>query len=194
TPALASVNTSPASGCPRAIVTGSTPAAGCTGYVPTTFLIGGPFDIINLGTAAAPQLFQATQYQRTVPDPYIENYSNLRFDVKASNKDSITVRYLKQSQDNVAGTGTTSAGWLGDVPFTSKHFGGDWTRTWSSRFVTEFRPNYQRIGGVFGGGCKTGTPGCIPDPLDIAVALARIDFSGSLGLTKSNALGSIGPA
>ncbi len=194
TPGLASVNTNPATGCARAILTSATPAAGCTGYAPTTFLIGGPFDIVNLGTATAPQLFQATQYQRTVSDPYIENYSNLRFDVKATSRDSITVRYLKQVQDSVAGTGTTSAGWLGDVPATSKHFGGDWTHTFGSNLVMEFRPNYQIIGVKFGGGCSTGTPGCISDPLDIAVNLANISFSGALGLTKSNALGTIGPA
>jgi outer membrane receptor protein involved in Fe transport len=194
TPALASVNTNPATGCPRAIVTGSAAPAGCTGYVPTTFLIGGPYDIINLGTATAPQLFQAAQYQRTVSTPYTENYSNLRFDFKATERNSITVRYLNQKSASVGGAACCSNGFIGDVPAGSKHFGGDWARTISSKIVNEFRANYQRIIVDFGGGCITGAPGCIPPSSDIGVALANIGFSGSLGLTKSNALGTIGPA
>jgi outer membrane receptor protein involved in Fe transport len=195
TPGLASVNTNPATGCPRAILTGATPPTGCTGYTPTTFLIGGPFDVVNLGTATAPQLFQAAQYQRTVSTPYIEDYYNLRFDLKATEKDSITVRYLNQTSASVGGASCCSGGFIGDVPAGSKHFGGDWTRTISSRMVNEFRANYQRIIVDFGGGCKTGTPGCIPPSTEIGVALANIAFPVALGLTKtSSALGTIGPA
>jgi outer membrane receptor protein involved in Fe transport len=195
TPGLASVNTNPASGCPRAILTGSAPPAGCAGYVPTTFLIGGPYDIVNLGTAAAPQLFQAAQYQRTVSTPYTENYYNLRFDAKATERDSITVRFLNQKSANVGGAACCTNGFIGDVPAGSKHFGGSWTRTLSSKMVNEFRANYQRIIVDFGGGCKTGDPGCIPPSSDIGVALANIAFPVALGLTKtSSALGTIGPA
>src|SRR5437588_8395579 len=169
TPGLASINTNPATGCPRAILTGSTPAAGCTGYVPSTFLIGGPFDVINLGTATAPQLFQAAQYQRTVSTPYTENYYNLRFDAKVTDRNSVTVRYLNQTSANVGGAACCSGGFIGDVPAGSKHFGGEWTRTISSRMVNEFRASYQRIIVDFGGGCKTGDPGCIPPSNEIGV-------------------------
>lgn len=187
----------------RAIPIGGAPPTACAAvpYAPfinpatgQAFLTGGPYDTINLGTLAAPILFQAAQYERTVSTPYVENYSNLRFDFKATSKDSLTFRYLKQVQQSVAGTGSTSGGWLGDVPATSKHYGADWTHTFGSNLVTEFRPNYQAIGVKFGGGCSTGDPGCISDPLDLAVNLANISFSGALGLTKSNALGTIGPA
>jgi outer membrane receptor protein involved in Fe transport len=195
TPVQALINTNPASGCPRAIGVGVTPPAGCTGYANLgNFLIGGPFDVVNLGTAAAPQLFQAAQYQRSVSTPYVENYYNLRFDGKVTNRNSVTVRLLNQHSDNVNGLSCCSNGWNGDVPASSKHFGGDWTSTVTSKMVNEFRANYQRISVDFGGGCTTGTPGCITGSSDIGINLANIAFSGSLGLTKSNALGGFGPA
>jgi outer membrane receptor protein involved in Fe transport len=194
TPGLASVNTSPAAGCPRAVLTASGPPAGCTGYVPTSFLIGGPYDIVNFGTATAPSLFQAAQYQRTTPQGYVEDYYNIRFDLKVSDQDSINVRYLNQSAVSVQGLSCCSSGWNGDIPSGSKHFGGSWTRTWGSSWVTEFRPNYQKIVVDFGGGCVNGTPGCIPSSNEIATAFTNIAFSGALGLTKSNALGGFGPA
>ena len=168
----------------------STPAAGFQG----PFLVGGPYDVINLGTAAAPQLFQAAQYQRTVSTPYTENYENLRFDSKPTDRDSVWVRWLNQKQNSVNQLSCCSNGWNGDVPATSKHFGGAWTRTVTNTVVNEFRANYQRIGVEFGGGCPSGTPGCISGPLEIGTNLANIAFSGSLGLTKSNALGGFGAA
>jgi hypothetical protein len=195
TPVQALINTNPASGCPKAIAVGATPPAGCTGYANLgNFLIGGPFDVINLGTATAPQLFQAAQYQRTVPTPYTENYYNLRFDAKATSRDNITVRFLRQVGNSINQLSCCSSGWNGDVPATSKHFGGEWTHTFNSKFVLTARPNHQLISVDFGGGCTNGVPGCIPGSADIGTALANVAFSGSLGLTKSNALGSYGPA
>jgi outer membrane receptor protein involved in Fe transport len=191
-----------AAGCPRSITAGSASPAGCgvyTAYLnPATgapFFAGGPFDVVNIGTANAPNLFQATQYERTVPDPYIENFWRFRFDVRPTSKDSVSFRLLHQRGDNVAGVGTTSAGWLGDVPFGSKNLGGSWTRQISNRFVNEAKIFYQRIGVEFGGGCPQGTPGCIPGPANIATAFTNIAFASGLGLTKTtSAFGTIGPA
>jgi outer membrane receptor protein involved in Fe transport len=195
TPGLASVNTNPASGCPRAILTSSAPPAGCTGYAPTTFLIGGPYDIVNFGTATAPQLFQAAQYQRTVSTAFNEDYYNIRFDARITDQDNVTVRYLKQTAASENALMTTTSGWNGDVPSGSKHFGGSWTRTWGSNLVTEFRPNYQKIAVEFGGGCTNGIPGCIPGPTEIATAFTNLSFTGNTpGLSKGNVLGGFGPA
>jgi len=60
--------------------------------------------------------------------------------------------------------------------------------------VNDVKINYQRIGVEFGGGCTTGTPGCIPGPAEIGSALANITFPVALGLTKGVSLATIGPA
>ena len=164
----------------------STPQAGFTG----PFQIGGPYDVINLGG----NLFQAAQIERTVSTAYNENYYSLRFDAKPTDRDNVTVRYLNQKGVSENGVGTISIGFLGDLPASSKNFGGGWTRTLTNTIVNEFRGSYQKIGIEFGGGCDVATPGCTPGPAQIGSALARIDFSGALGLTKTNALQSIGPA
>jgi Carboxypeptidase regulatory-like domain len=196
-----------AQGCPRSITVGSAQPTG-TGGVPcgayTTYLnpatgqpffAGGPFDVVNIGTANAPNLFQASQYERTVPIPFTENYYSFRFDVKPTNKDSVTFRLLNQHSAAVAGVGTVSTGWLGDVPAGSRNLGGSWTRQISNRIVNEAKVFYQRIGVEFGGGCTNGAPGCIPGPLQIDTAFTNIAFASGLGLTKTtSAFGAIGPA
>ncbi|HEY6216187.1 MAG TPA: carboxypeptidase regulatory-like domain-containing protein [Pyrinomonadaceae bacterium] len=193
-------NLAPPSGCPRALAVTATPAPGCGVYTtfinPATgnpFLTGGPFDTINLGTAAAPQLFQAAQYQRTRPVGFNEDYYTIRLDLRVTDKDNITLRHIRQTSASQNAVGTISSGFTGDLPANSKHYHAQWTRTFTS-LVNELRTNYQRIGVEFGGGCNPSTPGCIPGPSQIDVAFANISFSPALGLSKSNALPTIGPA
>jgi len=173
-----------ASGTP---VTG--PVAACGGQ---TFTTGGPFDAVNLGTAANPLCFQAAQFQRTVTQGYKEEYYTFRLDVKPTDRNNITFRYLKQQSASINGLNCCSSGFLGDIPAGSENIGGSWTRTLSNTMVNEFRASYQKIGVEFGGGCDTSTPGCIPGPAELGSALANISF-GSFGVTKTNALATIGP-
>lgn len=201
TPISTAFNLSAATGCPRAIAVGSTPPAGCgtyTAYVnPATgqpFLTGGAYDTLNFGTAAAPNLFQAAQYERTRPTDYTETYWSLRFDVRPTNKDNVNFRYLKQSSVSKNGLGTISSGFTGDIPAGSTNYGGTWARQFTNSTLNELRINYQRIGVEFGGGCDATTPGCIPGPDKIGVALANVAFPVALGITKTNTMPAIGPA
>ena len=59
--------------------------------------------------------------------------------------------------------------------------------------VNEFRGSYQKINVEFGGGCGTGTPGCIPGPAEIGESIANVTF-GALGLTKTNTVTGFGAA
>ena len=194
-------NLSAPTGCPRAIAVSATPAAGCGAYTtfinPTTgqpFLTGGPYDTLNFGSAAAPQLFQAAQYERTVPVGYSENYYTLRLDLRVTDKDSINLRYIDQKSASANALVGPAGGFNGDLPAGSRHYGAGWTRTFSNTVVNEFRASYQKIGVEFGGGCDPSTPGCIPGPAQIDVALANIAFPVALGITKTNAMPTIGPA
>jgi len=202
TPINTAFNLTPATGCPRAIAVGSTAPAGCGTYTafinPATgqpFLTGGPYDVLNFGTAAAPVLFQAAQYQRTVPTSNTENYYSIRFDAKATNRDNITFRYLNQKSASKNGLVGPASGFNGDIPAGSTNYGGNWTHIFSNSKLNDFRANFQRIGVEFGGGCDTATIGCIPGPLEIGSSLANIAFPVALGITKPGiTMPTIGPA
>jgi outer membrane receptor protein involved in Fe transport len=201
TPINTQFNLSAPAGCPRAIAVGATPTAGCGTYTtfinPATgqpFQTGGAYDTLNLGTAAAPQLFQAAQYERSLPTASNEDYYSIRFDVKPTNKDSVTFRYLNQESISQNGLGTISSGFTGDIPVGSTNYGGNWSRSFTSSILNDFKLNYQKIGVEFGGGCEASTPGCIPGPANIDVAFANIAFPVALGITKTNAMPTIGPA
>lgn len=201
TPTPTKFNLSAPAGCARAIAVTATPAAGCGTYTtfinPATgqaFLTGGPYDTLNWGTATAPQLFQAAQYQRTRPVGYNEDYYTLRFDLRFTDKDSINLRYIDQKSASQNANGSIASGFTGDLPAGSKHLGAGWTHTFSNSIVNEFRASYQKIAVEFGGGCDPSTPGCIPGPASIDVAFANIVFSPALGITKTNAMPTLGPA
>jgi hypothetical protein len=194
-------NLSAPSGCPRAIAVTATPGPTCGTYTtfinPSTgqpFLTGGPFDTLNWGTAASPILFQAAQYQRTRPVGFNEDYYTLRFDLRVTKKDSLTARYIKQKSAAQNALGSIASGFNGNIPAGSKHIGASWTRTISNNVLNEFRYSFQEIAVEFGGGCEPSTPGCIPGPAQIDVAFANISFSPALGITKTNAMPTIGPA
>ena len=120
--------------------------------------------------------FPGAQYQRNQPTAFTENYLTLRFDVKASNRDDITVRYLKQTSASQNALATPASGFNGDIPAGSKNMGVAWIRQINNTMVNDARVTYNKINVEFGGGCTTGTPGCIPGPAEIGVALANIVF------------------
>ncbi|MEP6570335.1 MAG: carboxypeptidase regulatory-like domain-containing protein [Acidobacteriota bacterium] len=148
--------------------------------------VSNPFATITLGG----QTFQAFQPERNVSTPFKETDYSVRFDLKVSQKDNVTVRYLNQNQDSVNGLAQTN-GFSGDIPATSQNLGGSWTHTFSNTIVSDFRATRQKIGVEFGGGCATGIPGCIPAPTEIGSAVTNITFPV---VSAGRALTSIGPA
>jgi len=197
-----SFNLTAPTGCAKVIAVGATPAAGCGTYTtfinPATgqaFLTGGPFDVINLGTAAAPSLFQAAFAERDYSAPFTENEWSTRFTVKPTNKDNIDFRYLKQVQLFV-NNGGSSNGFSYDVPATSKNLGGTWTRQISNTFVNEAKVTTQDLRVEFGGADPGFGASAIPKPADIAKTIASITFASPLvGVRNtSSALSTIGGA
>jgi outer membrane receptor protein involved in Fe transport len=147
--------------------------------------VANPFGTVILNG----QSFQVAQPEYNIAVPFTENDYSARFDIKASNKDNITFRYLHQSQ-NFVNALAQSNGFSGDVPAGSKNLGGNWTHQLSSSMVSEFKAYYQRIGVEFGGGCNTTAPGCIPGPLNIGDAITNVTFPTLNG----RSIQSIGPA
>jgi outer membrane receptor protein involved in Fe transport len=176
----------PGNGAIQAIATSS--AFAIPGARPRTD-IANPFTTITLGG----QTFQAAQPERDVSTPFKETDYSARFDLKVSQKDNVTVRYLKQSQNFINNLATVN-GFTGDVVASSRNFGGIWTHQISNSIVSEARATYQKIGVVFGGGCDQAVLGCIPDAINIGSAVTNISFpvvSGTralLGIGPSTAL------
>jgi outer membrane receptor protein involved in Fe transport len=121
--------------------------------------------------------FQVAQPEFTISTPYTENEYSLRGDVKPSNKDNVTVRYERQRQTYVnslqQNNGFTN-GFTGDIPASSKNFGGTWTRTLGNALVNEFKAFYQKIGVEFGGCSAAADAACIPGPLQIGSTFTSI--------------------
>jgi outer membrane receptor protein involved in Fe transport len=195
----AQMNLNAPAGCTKIILASATPAAGCGTYSvvnnPSTgqpFLIGGPYDVLNLGTATAPDLYQVAQYEHPYNFSYNEDYWELRGDIRPTKRDSASVRYISQTSASLNGTTATAGGFHGDLPAHSKNLGGDWTHQFTNAIANNFRLSRQQIGVEFGGGCAVKTPGCVPGPADIGVSLANIGFS--FAAVNGSAIGTIGAA
>jgi len=132
--------------------------------------------------------FLVGQPQYTISTPFTENDYSFRFDVKPTNNDNVTFRYLHQRQDFVNSLAQTN-GFSGDIPAGSKNLGGNWTRQLGTKMVNDVKAYYQRIGVEFGGGCGNSL-GCIPGPLDIGNAITNITFPTLSG----RSIQSVGPA
>jgi outer membrane receptor protein involved in Fe transport len=189
-------------GCAKVIAVTAAPAAGCGTYTtfinPATgapFLTGGPYDVLNLGSSAAPNLFQAAFAERDYAAPFTENEWSARFTVKPSNKDNVDFRYLNQVQLFV-NNGGGSNGFSYDVPATSKNLGGTWTHQLSNTMVNEFKATTQDLNVEFGGADSSFGAGAIPKPADIANTIAAISFATPLvGVRNTaSALSTIGGA
>jgi hypothetical protein len=189
-------------GCAKVIAVGTAPAAGCGSYTafinPATgapFLTGGPYDVFNFGTTAAPIFLQAALAERDYSAPFTENEWSTRFTVKPTNKDNIDFRYLKQVQLFV-NNGGGSNGFSYDVPATSKNLGGTWTHQISNAMVNEFKATTQDLRVEFGGADPSFGASAIPKPADIANTIASITFASPLvGVRNTTtALSTIGGA
>jgi outer membrane receptor protein involved in Fe transport len=172
----------------RVLAVTATPSTACAAVPYTTFLnpatgqpflTGGPWDVFNFGTAAAPILFQAAVPQRTIAEPFTENEWSTRFTVRPTSKDNIDFRYLKQDQI-FPNTGAGSNGFVYDVPATSKNLGGTWTRQITNTFVNEAKFTTQDLNVEFGGASSQYGVFAIPKPSNIGQTVANISFASPI--------------
>lgn len=132
--------------------------------------VSNPFDTVTIGG----QTFNAALVERVFPTPFTQDEWSLRGDLKINDRDSFYVRNLYQNGNFKNNLGSTN-GFTGDVPFKSKNFGGAYTKQLSNSMVNEFKGFYQSLFLKFGGGCTTGSVGCIEDPTEIASDRALIE-------------------
>ena len=192
----------PAGCTTRVIAVGTAAPAACATNTYTTFinpatgqpfLTGGPFDVFNLGSATAPNLFQGAFAERDYTAPFTQNEYSIRFTVRPSDRDNVDFRYLTQKSVNV-NNGGSSNGFTYDVPATSKNLGGTWVHQFGSALTSEFKATTQNLNVEFGGAGTIFGRGAIPKPANIGDTIANISFAGILSLRGSAALSTIGGA
>lgn len=172
------------------LATGPTRVVACgTAGAQGPFRLGGPFDVVNLGGT----LFQTAFIERVVPTPSTVDEYSLRGDVKLTDRDDFTVRYLDQ-RGNFPNSLANTNGYTGDVPFVTQNLGGTYIRRISNSIVNELRPTYQKLFVKFGPGCDVATPGCIGDITEVEKSQADITFTGVTGFVNPTvSLRFIGP-
>lgn len=135
------------------------------------------------------QTFRVAYPFRVVSFPVNAPEFTARGDVKITDKHSVWYRHLWQRVDNknaLAG----SAGFVGDIPASGWHTGGQFTSQLSNTAVNEFRFAVSNLAVTFGGGCE-GLVGCIPGTDDVGATFANISFTGftSSGGTSLQTIG-----
>jgi outer membrane receptor protein involved in Fe transport len=90
--------------------------------------------------------------QRVVASPFDDTQVTGRGDWQISNNDHFFARYVYQDSVNKVGSGTISSGAFVDVPARDQQIGLDYTRTWSPRFVQQYRVSYSRAHFTFASG------------------------------------------
>jgi outer membrane receptor protein involved in Fe transport len=153
-------------------------------------------DFIDFTNPANPGFTQRVNgflIERNVPFNFTQTDYSVRGDVRASNKDSVNVRYIFQDGNQQNDLISTN-GFTGDLIFGTKNLGGAWTRQINNHMVNEFRTVRTRLAVDFGGGCNPADPGCIPGPSLIAQGqIESINPSGIRGVTLTgNALRAMG--
>ncbi|HEX7956552.1 MAG TPA: TonB-dependent receptor, partial [Pyrinomonadaceae bacterium] len=165
--------------------TGKVVACGTAG-AQGPFLVGGAFDVVNIGGT----LYQAAFPERVFATPYDQQEFSGRVDMKVNDRNSFYARYLFQDGNSKNALGSSN-GFTGDIPFRTQNLGGTYTRQIGNTMVNEFRSVYQRLLVNFGGGCSGA--GCIPAPEQIGTASPDIVFGGVTGtFNKSAGLRTIG--
>ncbi|MFN2577672.1 MAG: TonB-dependent receptor domain-containing protein [Pyrinomonadaceae bacterium] len=163
----------------------------------TEKLAGRPFtdcnrDFIDVGAGVAgvtPLRVEGFLLERLFPFDYTQNELSVRGDMKVTDKDNFYVRFLSQTGTQINDLGSTN-GFTGDLIFTTRNFGGTYTRQINNKMVNEFRAVRTNLFVDFGGGCDPATLGCIPSPSKIdAAQIESINASGVRGVSLTgNAL------
>ncbi len=105
---------------------------------------------VSDGVTAA--LVQFGTINRFIPAASNDRQFSGRVDWQVTSKDRFSTRYIIEDFITQAAAGRFAAGAYVDVPGRTQQIALDWTRTWSSRFVSTARFNYSRAGFGFEGG------------------------------------------
>ena len=158
---------------------GSTSLAALSKYGP--FAVGGGNPTALPGstemittTDPSPCTYQVAGVQRDLPNGFHEYDWISRLDVHATQSDWFFIRWLFQKENffNQDEFPAAESGYPFNVPSTAISALVDWTHTFNSNLLNEFRVSYGRENVEFGGN----TIGTVPNQQDVGNALTNVAF------------------
>ena len=157
-------------------------AGAYTNNTPVLATSGSPTNVnCPAGTPAFP--IQVSDIQRFLPSTSSDNEQIYRGDYQATTKDRFYLRYMYQNAPTQVSSGATTIPTGNYYNTTDKvqSVGADWTHTFSSRWVDQFRYSFQQATITFGDG---GYPGC--DDSNLTNCPSSIAISGFAGYGFAN--------
>jgi hypothetical protein len=121
---------------------------------PTSF---GPTSTINVTDGNTTQAIEVAQVARNVANIDLDQEQMGRLDYQPTEKDHFYLRYIYQDTPLIAYFGNQVAGTTVNVQSTTHSIGGDWTHTFSPKWVDQLRYSFQQARLAFDGG---GVPTC----------------------------------
>jgi outer membrane receptor protein involved in Fe transport len=131
---------------------------------------------VNVSNGVTTVPIQMAFVTRFAPSMFNDKQITGRGDVQLTEKDRFFARYIYQQSINTVASGVISSGGYVDVPAKDQQIGLDYTRTWSSRFVQQYRFSFSRAGFGFEGGAF---PTCLQS--NISACPTSVTISGFRG-------------
>jgi hypothetical protein len=139
---------------------------------PTSF---GPTSTINVTDGNTTQAIEVAQVARNVANIDLDQEQMGRLDYQPTARDHFYLRYIYQDTPLIAYFGNLVAGDSVNVQSTTHSIGGDWTHTFSPKWVDQLRYSFQQARLAFDGG---GVPTCTISNLNTCPS--NVSFGSSL--------------
>jgi len=101
---------------------------------------------INVTSGGTTVPVEFAKVGRFVPSLFNDRQITGRGDINFSDKDRFFARYIYQQSINTVASGVISSGGYVDIPAKDQQIGLDYTRTWSSHWVSQARFSFSRAG------------------------------------------------
>ena len=168
---------------------------------PTSF---GPTSTINVTDGKTTQAIEVAQVARNVANIDLDQEQMGRLDYQPTEKDHFYLRYIYQDTPLIAYFGNLVAGDSVNVQSTTHSIGGDWTHTFSPKWVDQLRYSFQQARLAFDGGgvptCTINNLGTCPSSASFGSSLLSLGYPvgqptgriAKVTQVQNNATGSLG--
>ncbi len=168
---------------------------------PTSF---GPASTINVTDGKTTQAIEVAQVARNVANIDLDQEQMGRLDYQPTEKDHFYLRYIYQDTPLIAYFGNQVSGNTVNVQSTTHSIGGDWTHTFSPKWVDQLRYSFQQARLAFDGGgvptCTISNLGTCPSSVSFGSSFLQLGYPvgqptgriAKVTQVQNNATGSLG--